>query len=357
MSVSRAAPNAGHFYSNIVSPIKVDMQFTVNSTDSGGFGITSLKSNGYVQSVFMNTSATPATGSPNPTAGHAVVTLKNNFNTFLGSSFSCEPPLTGGSLAINGSALTAHVPYQITVVGAVPEPVFTVTTVADTAGSLAGKYWTFTDQLSNNYLVYYIVAGVGLAPALVGPLANYIAIPATIASGAADTAVATATRTALAAATNVTITGATNQVIVTGNAASTLGFANLPQVQTSGFAISAITYTNLSNDWHAVGFPLGFQPSVGASFIATTTGGATNTTARVQALGYSAVADVEVLGVTNQTLTNLNIAANGGAQVILRFVSATSSSVTTALASAPAAGSIINVSLYFDQSDVSVDGL
>lgn len=357
MSVYRAAPNAGHFYSNIVSPIKVDLQFTVNSTDSAGLGITSLKSNGYVQSVFMNTSATPATGSPNPAAGNAVVILKNNFNTFLGSSFSCEPTLTGSSLAINGSALTSHVPYQITVVGAVPEPVFTVTTIADTAGSLAGKYWSFTDQLSNNYLVYYIVAGVGSAPALVGALANYIAIPATIASSAADTAVATATRTALAAATNVTITGSTTQVIVTGNASSTLGFANLPSAQNSGFTVGAITYTNLSSDWHTVGFPLGFIPSVGAGFVATATGGATNTTARVQALGVTGVADMEVLGVTNQMLNNSNIAANGGAQVLLRFLAATNSSTTTPIATNPANGSIVNVSLYFDQSSVTVDGL
>lgn len=352
MSHQRGWPNAGHFYSNIVVPTKVDIQFAVNAADSGGAGITSLKSNGYVQSVFMHTSATPATGSPNPAAGYALITMKSNFNVFTGAKMSIESPVTGSALAINGSALTAGVPYQITTVGAVPQPTFTVTSVADSSGSLASKYWTFSDQFNNSYVVYYVVAGVGSAPSLIGALNGYTAIQVSIASSDTANTVAGNTRTALAAATHVTITGSTNQIIVTGAATdSSTQFSNVPNAQTSGFTVGAITFTSLVNDWHHVGFPLGFVPSVGAAFYATATGGATNTTGRVKALGLSGVLGYEIVGVSNQLIANSNIAANAGAQVLIKFLDPAGAVAN------PADTSIVNLSLEFDQSSVTIDGL
>lgn len=352
MSVARGAPNAGHYYSNIISPIRVDMQFTVAASDSGGFGITSLKSNGYVQRVFMHTSATPASGNPNPATGQGLVILKQNFNAYLGCEYSIESPVTGSALAINGSALTANAPYQITTVGAVPQPTFTVTAVADSSGSLASKYWTFTDQLSNNYVIFYVVSGVGAAPALVGPLANYIPIQVSIATNDTNSTVGGNTRTALAAASNVTISGSTSSIVITGAAAnSSLNFANLPSAQNSGFTVGAITATTLSSDWGIVGFPAGFVPSIGAAFFATATGGATNTTARVKALGVSGVADLEIMGVSNQLISNASIAANAGAQVLFQFLNSSGTPTN------PADTSVVSLSLLFDQSSVTVDGL
>lgn len=116
MSHARGFPNAGHYYNNIVSPVRIDMQFTVNSSDSGGLGITSLKSNGYVQRVFMNTSATPATGSPNPAAGYAQVILKQNFNKFLGLTWSYLSPNSGTPINVT-SGVTAGLAYVITSLG------------------------------------------------------------------------------------------------------------------------------------------------------------------------------------------------------------------------------------------------
>lgn len=114
MSQSRGnGQNGGHFYSNITQPVKIDCSFVVNSSDSGGAGITSLKSNGYVQSVFMNTSATPATGSPNPAAGNILVVLKSNYNKFLECTMSVESPVTGSNL----TSATNHVAYIITALG------------------------------------------------------------------------------------------------------------------------------------------------------------------------------------------------------------------------------------------------
>ena len=358
MSVARGAPNAGHFYSNIISPIKVDLQFTVNAADSGGYGITGLKSNGYVQNVYMNTSATAASGSPNPAAGQGLIILKQNFNTYLGCEYSIQSPVSGSALAINGTALTVGDAYQITTVGAVPQPHFTVTTAADSSGSLASTYWTFTDQLSNNYVVYYVVSGSGSAPSLTGSLANYTAIQVSVATDDTADTVATNTRTALAAAGNVTITGSTDAVIVTGAAAnSNLQFVQLPNAGTSGFTVGAITFKSLANDWHTVGLPLGFTPSVGAAFYATADGGATNTTGRVKAIGVSGVSDLEIMGISNQLISNSSIAANAGAQVLFQFLGATSSSVTTLIPTNPADSSVVNMSLYFDQSSVTIDGL
>ena len=356
MSTARSGYNKGLFYSNIVSPITIDLQFTVSSTDSGGYGITSLKSNGYVQNVYMHTSATPASGSPNPPSGQALIILKNNFNTYLGGKLTIQSPVTGSATAINGSGLTLHNPYQITTVGAVPAPTFTATAVADSSGNLAGKYWTFSDQYNNNYVVWYVISGSGTQPSLTGALSGYIPIQVSCATNDNSTTVGGNTRTALAAATNVTISGSTSSIIVTGNLTTT-SFSNLPSAGTSGFTVGAITYTSLAADWQHVGFPAGFTPSVGASFYATTTGGATNTTGRVKALGVSGVTNFEVMGVTNQLLQNSSIAANAGAQVLLQFLGATNSSTTTLIPTNPADTSVVNLTLRFDQSSVTVDGL
>lgn len=358
MANRRAAPNAGHFYSNIVEPVKVDIQFTVSAADSGGYGVTSIKSNGYVQNVYMHTSQTAAAGSPNPAAGQGLIILKNNFNKYLGCEFKIESPVTGSAIAINGGGLTVSAPYQITTVGSVPQPTFTVTAVADSGGSLASTYWTFTDQLSNNYVVYYIVSGVGSAPSLTGALANYTAIPVSIATNDTNSTVAGNTRTALAAASNVTITGSSQHVIVTGAASnSNLQFAQLPSAGTSGFTVGSITFTSLATDWQSVGFPKGFSPTVGAAFYATSTGSAVNTTARVKALGISGVSSLEIMGVTNQLISNSDVASNAGAQVLFQFLAATNSSTTTLIPTNPTDTSVVSMSLYFDNSSVTVDGL
>jgi len=187
-------------------------------------------------------------------------------------------------------------------------------------------------------------------------LSGYIPIQVSCATNDNSTTVGGNTRTALAAATNVTISGSTSSIIVTGNLTTT-SFSNLPSAGTSGFTVGAITYTSLAADWQHVGFPAGFTPSVGASFYATTTGGATNTTGRVKALGVSGVTNFEVMGVTNQLLQNSSIAANAGAQVLLQFLGATNSSTTTLIPTNPADTSVVNLTLRFDQSSVTVDGL
>lgn len=219
MSVPRGnGQNGGHFYSNITQPVKIDLSFIVDAANSNGLGIRSLKSNGYVQSVYMHTSATPASGSPNPATGFLVLRLNNNFNVFLGQSVSITSPVTGSNL----TATVNHVSYQITA----------------------------------------------------------------------------------------------------------LGSATLAQ-------------------WLAVGYPAGFTPAVGQSFVATasaTIGGS----ATVKAIGASGVDNAEVVGAP--LVSNSAIGTNGGAQVLMQFLNA--STPTN-----PADESIVEMSLNFDGSSVTIDGL
>jgi hypothetical protein len=102
MSVARGlGQNGGHFYSNITKPVKIDINFVVDSANGNGLGIRSLKSNGYVRNVFMHTSASPGSNdkylNPNPASGLILVQFKNNFNYYLGGFSGFVSPTTGGT--------------------------------------------------------------------------------------------------------------------------------------------------------------------------------------------------------------------------------------------------------------------
>ena len=363
MSVARGFPNGGKLYSNIVKPIEIDLAFTVTPTN--GLGITSLKSNGYVRNVFMHTSTTPASNdgytNPNPAVGFALIQLKQNFNKYLGNIYSVISPTTGSAISISGSSvLTAGNAYVITSVGAVPAPKFTIATVADVSGSLANKYMTITDQAGNNYVLYNVVSGVGSAPSLTGALANYVAVSVSFASGATAATVAAALQTsvnALNSSSSFTTSLSSSTLTVTGaNSNTGLQFPMNPSAGNTGFTVGSPTYTALAADWQSVGLPAGLVPAINQSFIATATGGALGS-GQVKAIGSSGIGSMEVVGDPTQSIDNTNIASYGGAWVLVQFLSPTSSSVTTAIPAAPAAGSTVNMSLLFDGSSVTVDGL
>lgn len=118
MSVARGfGLNGKSFYTNICMPCDVNLNFIVDSTNGNGLGIRSLKSNGYVESVFMHTSATPGVvggvTNPNPAVGYALVTFKNNFNYYIGGFSGQVTPLTSTST----TSTTAHSVYVITSLG------------------------------------------------------------------------------------------------------------------------------------------------------------------------------------------------------------------------------------------------
>lgn len=75
--------------------------------------------------------------------------------------------------------------------------------------------------------------------------------------------------------------------------------------------------------WQAIGLPPGITPAVGVSFIATAVGAGANTsTSRVQVPTTSGVFGVEVVGNPGVSLSNSNIATNGGAWLLLQFMGA-----------------------------------
>lgn len=115
MANARGGQNAGHYYSNITMPQEIDVSFTVTATN--GLGVTSVKSNGWVQNVFMHTSTTPTANNgvtnPNPANGIIIVQLKQNYNVFLGMKWDIQVPTTGGTV----TSLTANTAYVINSVG------------------------------------------------------------------------------------------------------------------------------------------------------------------------------------------------------------------------------------------------
>ncbi len=117
MSVARGfGLNGKSFYTNVVSPKSVWCSFVVAATN--GLGVTSLKSNGYIEYVFMHTSTTPTASvngvtNPNPANGFVVVKFKNNFNYFLGVQGSCIAPATSTTT----TSTTANVAATITALG------------------------------------------------------------------------------------------------------------------------------------------------------------------------------------------------------------------------------------------------
>ena len=229
MSVPRGfGINGQHYYTNIAKPIDVNLNFVVDSTNGNGLGIRSLKSNGYVSNVFMNTSAPLAgSGNPNPQAGFAVVQFANNFNKYIGGFVGVIAPAT----STGTTSLTKGNVYQITSLGN--------TTAAN---------------------------------------------------------------------------------------------------------------------WVVAGFPVGFTPAVGASFVAAINGSITGT-GTVGIPGANQIDSYSVAGDSNLMLNNSNIAQYNGAQMIVQFLSSTSSSNTVLIPTAPSNNSVVSMTFRFDGSSVTVDGL
>ncbi len=107
--------NGKSCYQNIAMPKSVWLNFTVDATV--GVGVSSVKSNGYVNYVFMHTSTTPSSTNgflnPNPAAGFAVVSFNTNFNYFVGVRGSVVAPATSTST----TSTTANVAAIITALG------------------------------------------------------------------------------------------------------------------------------------------------------------------------------------------------------------------------------------------------
>jgi hypothetical protein len=94
---------------------QINCNFIVDAANGNGLGLRSLKGSG-VSKVFMHTSATPASGSPNPLPGFILVQLASPYAAYEGGSVGFVSPVSGSPLNIS-SGVTKGQAYVIVSVG------------------------------------------------------------------------------------------------------------------------------------------------------------------------------------------------------------------------------------------------
>ncbi len=362
--------NGGRFYSTLVKPVLVDCNFVVDAANGNGLGIRSLKGSG-VRNVFMHTSTTPGKGeggylNPNPAAGYALIQLRDNYSRYVGGFSGFASPLSGSSLAINGSALTAHAPYVIVSVGHGTAGAVTIAPVADVSGSLASTWFSLYDSYGNTFIIWFSVSGVGKAPSGVsGTLVQQsivtndtaatigadlvVTINGLLANTPQNPSAPSVASFSAAGTTTVTVTNTLNVPFPGGPADGAI-----PTTFTMAVTRSK---TNLQN-WQNVGVPKGVVPAVGVSFIATATGDANGSTGLVQAPLVSGTSVFEIVGDPTQSFSPIPMGGTGnkGGWLLVSLLSATNSSTTTLVATAPADNSVCGLSFYVEQSSVLISG-
>src|SRR5271165_2043765 len=100
------------FYTRHVMPVLLDCNFVVDASNGNGLGIRSLKGPG-ISAVYMNTSATPALGNPNPAPGVIVVQLDDTYFRYFGGFSGLVSPVSGTPL----TATAANTAYVIVSLG------------------------------------------------------------------------------------------------------------------------------------------------------------------------------------------------------------------------------------------------
>lgn len=325
--------NYGKSYGFQSKPVWLDAMWTVDST--AGTGTASVKGQG-IQNVFMHASS-PSSINPNPANGYALVQLEYNYTRVYGGPWNAQPPVTGGTIAINGSALTAGLPYQITSVGHATAGAVTIAPVADTAGSLASTWFSLYDAYGNTFIIWFSVSGVGAAPslgaaAITGSMGLHY-VQQSITSGDSAATIGTALAVTIAALPSgvsgvfsFTTAGSTT-VTCTSTATNPYGpVAGPPSegVIPTGFTFAQTVYTTNLKDWQSVGVPKGVVPAVGVSFIATATGYSTGggSTGLVKLIGSSGICGVEIIGDPNMSIAPIPMSGspNVGGWILLRFM-------------------------------------
>jgi hypothetical protein len=132
MSVQRGfGLNGAKYFTNVVTPQEIHLNFIVDSLNGNGLGLRSLKSNGYVEAVYMNVqtgaAGTPTLGTARSYAvlgasavtssdGSAGTILTGNLGIFPGTAITGFPPATvsGQINATNTAAANAQASAQAT---------------------------------------------------------------------------------------------------------------------------------------------------------------------------------------------------------------------------------------------------
>lgn len=423
--------NGGRFYSFLNRPVLVSCNFVVDSTNGNGFGVRSLKGSG-VRRVYMNSSAAftgtshtsvlidgiasgtsslkvgmpvqgsgivagstiasivdsgsitlsvattssttgsityQAVGSNNPAAGYALVQLENNYNLYAGGFSGFVAPTSGGTVAINGSALTRGLPYIIASVGHGTAGAVTIAPVADVSKSLASTWFQIFDSYGNTYVIWFSVDGVGSAPVGVsGILVQQSIITNETAANVGAKLVITLAALAAAQPGNLTAPSGVFSFTAAGTTTVTVtNTLNVPfpggpmdGVIPTGFAFAVTKYKTNAQNWLDVGLPAGVVPVVGASFVAASTGDSVGggSTGLVIAPGVSSISSIEVIGDPSLSMGPIPSGGspNVGGWILMQFTGATASGDTTVIAKAPANGSVCGISFYMEAGSISIKG-
>lgn len=297
MSYFRGGKNKGLIYHNLTQPVEIVSNFVVDATNGNGLGIRSLKSNGWIKNVFMHTSAA-LTGTVATTAAQITSISGGTASLVVGM------PVQGTGIPA-GTVITSILSSSAVGISQTPtgnHASESITYQGFNNGSAnpnppSGYAWI---QFKQNYNIY-LGGFSGFVSQLSGSNVNIDASDAALTAGAA--------------------------YVITSLGTSTLA------------------------DWQAVGLPPGLVPTVGQSFIALVTGAGTGTgKVQIPVASGSGISVVDVIGDPNQSISNSSIAANGGAWVLVRFLAATSSGVTTLIATAPQNNAAVGMTFKFDQS-------
>ncbi len=304
MSVARGfGINGKSYYTNVCKPEVIHCNYIVDATNGNGLGIRSLKSNGYVENVFMNTSASFVGTTHTGTA--AVTAISNTAGLVAGMPVQTTDLPAGTkilsvdsstTLTLTGPATTGHASATITYQGLGPNGLAN-------PNPLAGFVMV---QFKNNFNYY-----LGGFSGFVSP--------------------------------TVSATTAITSGLTVGQA----------------YIVTVLGTTTLA-EWQSIGFPLGFTPTVGQSFIATATGTGGGHTGKVGLPGVSAVLTLEAMGDPNKLLNNSSIASYSGAIEVFQFLAPTISTgayIAPFIPTAPAANTVVGMTFYFDGSSVTVDGI
>jgi hypothetical protein len=360
--------NGGRAYSFLIQPVTIDCNFAVDSSNTNGLGIRSLKGAG-VQNVFMHTSATPGIGAngvlnPNPAPGYALIQLANNYFRYAGGFSGFVSPTSGSPLAINAAALTIGNPYIIASVGAAVEGTVTIAPVADVSGSLASTWFSLYDSYGNTFIIWFSVSGVGAAPkGVAGTLVQQsISLNDSAATIGADLVLTIENLpSGIAGVNSFTASGTTTVTVVsTQSPSGPLPGAPADGLIPTGFAFATtIDATNLEC-WQGVGVPPGVVPAVGVSFIATATGFSNlgSSSGLAIAPGVSGITCFEVIGNANLSLGPVAMGGspNVGGWVLVQLLGATSSGVTTLIPTAPVDGSVCGMTFNVESKSVLIAG-
>lgn len=313
MSVPRGfGLNGKSLYTNVAMPKEVWCNFIVDSTNGNGLGVRSLKSNGYVESVFMHTSSTPGVvgniTNPNPPSGYALVRFKNNFNYYLGGFSGQIVPTTSNST----TSVTAGSVYVITTLG--------TTTLAQ---------WL----------------AVGLMPGFAPTVGQSFVATATQAIGGTGTV----GLPGVLVAPQISVVGDPNQLLNNSNISTYAGAQIL--VQFSSLVVTgtldALTFTGSALGTHTHNF--------------TVIGGqAGSTTNNIANYAGPLIGKQEA---TNATYLGANSATNGGVVAVSAGTPAGTintpgfTSTSAYVATAPANNTVVGLQFCFDGSSVTIDGI